>query len=223
MVFRDPDAPPSPEEKQLAHDLHEATLKGEGFVLQTARQLRWMGWYKVAEPGPVPDGVVVLRKRAVTVHAMRWTGENLDALHEWTDCNFQRATGAASGKRYTAMVWVAANDNWATIETGEWVLRDSKGFYPCKADLVEGPDAVYDIEGKASAEAEQGGPDGARTGPHAGEHWSAVWDAYTRAYQEYQSRNRNWKAYYSDHHRYALDEALRIYDRLRSGTNTTEV
>lgn len=64
---------------------------------------------------------------------------------------------------------------------------------------------------------EEGGPDGERTGPHAGEHWAAVWDVYNEAYTRYQNENNNWRAYYTDHHRYALDCALRAFDRLREG------
>lgn len=32
-------------------------------------------------------------------------------------------------------LWVAANDSWLPIEVGEWVIKDSEGFYPCKESV----------------------------------------------------------------------------------------
>jgi hypothetical protein len=77
------------------------------------------------------------RKKPVEIQAMQWTGSNGEPLHAWMKGDFQQTAshGQFTGKDYTAMIWVAANDNWSRIETGEWVLRDSKGFYPCKADV----------------------------------------------------------------------------------------
>jgi len=79
------------------------------------------------------------RKKPVEIEAMQWTGENGAALHAWMKGDFQQTEshGQFTGKDYTAMIWVAANDNWSRIETGEWVLCDSKGFYPCKPDIFE--------------------------------------------------------------------------------------
>lgn len=54
-----------------------------------------------------------------------------------------------------------------------------------------------------------------RTGPHAGEHWDAVWTAFRDHYVKYQSENPSWQAFFTEHHMYALDEALRAYDKAR--------
>jgi hypothetical protein len=35
----------------------------------------------------------------------------------------------------TAALFVAANDEWLGIQTGEWVARDSAGFYPIKPEI----------------------------------------------------------------------------------------
>ena len=37
----------------------------------------------------------------------------------------------------TASLYVAANSVWLGVETGEWILQDSKGVYPCKPDVFE--------------------------------------------------------------------------------------
>lgn len=139
---------------ELELDLHAASLRGGGMLDETAEHLIAMGWRKAPDPGPIPDGVVLLRKRRVEVHAMRWTGENAAQLAKWVDVRnglpgfyVQDAVTTPDGKTATAALWVEANSAWLGIETGEWVLRDPHGFYPCKADLIEGPDATYDIVG----------------------------------------------------------------------------
>lgn len=32
-------------------------------------------------------------------------------------------------------LYVAANNAWLDIEIGEWIIKDSRGFYPCKPDI----------------------------------------------------------------------------------------
>lgn len=34
-----------------------------------------------------------------------------------------------------AELWVEANQQWLPIEVGEWIIRDSRGCYPCKDDI----------------------------------------------------------------------------------------
>lgn len=62
-----------------------------------------------------------------------------------------------------------------------------------------------------------------RTGPHAGEHWDAVWNAFRDHYVKYQSENPNWQAFFTEHHMYALDEALRAYDKARGTQAASEI
>lgn len=40
-------------------------------------------------------------------------------------------------EKQVAELWVAANDAHVFIEIGEWVLKDEKGFYPCKNDMFQ--------------------------------------------------------------------------------------
>lgn len=62
-----------------------------------------------------------------------------------------------------------------------------------------------------------------RTGPHAGEHWDAVWTAFRDHYVKYQSENPSWQAFFTEHHMYALDEALRAYDKARGMQAANEI
>lgn len=72
----------------------------------------------------------VYRKRPVTIEAVQWTGKNKQELIDWTGGSegFTDATGVAE-------LWVEANNAWLPLEVGEWVLKDSLGFYPCKNDM----------------------------------------------------------------------------------------
>jgi hypothetical protein len=54
-----------------------------------------------------------------------------------------------------------------------------------------------------------------RTGPHAGEYWPYVWGAFRHHYEKYRQENPNWRAFFTEHHMHALDEALREYDQVR--------
>lgn len=85
------------------------------------------------------------RKKPIVIEAMQWTGDNTAALRSWTDGNFQPLDPEDRGANpdATAQVFVDANGVWCPIELGEWIIRDSKGFYPCKADIfAETYDAV---------------------------------------------------------------------------------
>jgi hypothetical protein len=79
------------------------------------------------------------RKNPVEIQAMQWTGgsDNAYALTQWMGSSrFTQLHGSMrEGSAYTAQIWVQANEEWLRIQTGEWVIRDSKGFYPCKADV----------------------------------------------------------------------------------------
>lgn len=66
------------------------------------------------------------RKRPVIIDANQWTGVNGELLVAWMgeDNIYFDFDGTA--------IYVAANDAWLNIEVGEWVIKDSLGFYPCK-------------------------------------------------------------------------------------------
>jgi hypothetical protein len=89
------------------------------------------------------------RKKPVVNEAQQWTGDNIHDLWEWITAAFlygptpaEPAIGPdASGKGCTAQparlarLYVAANDAWLNLEVGEWIIKDSLGFYPCKAEV----------------------------------------------------------------------------------------
>lgn len=82
------------------------------------------------------------RKRPVEIQAMQWTGWNDDALicfcGERSFYKLVKPDRLPGNKEFTAKLWVAANQEWLGIETGEWVAKDSQGFYPIK-------DAVFSV------------------------------------------------------------------------------
>lgn len=88
------------------------------------------------------------RKKPLEVEAIQWTGDNANSIHAWAGWKFDVLAPEDRGDNpdYTAEVFVDANSVWIGIETGEWILRDSKGFYPCKSDVFA---ETYDAIGQA--------------------------------------------------------------------------
>ena len=84
------------------------------------------------------------RKKPVEIEAMQWTGDNADALAQWTDGSFWTVCeeDRTDDPDHTACLYVEANSRHLGIPTGEWVLRDSAGFYPCRADIFA---ATYEV------------------------------------------------------------------------------
>jgi hypothetical protein len=85
----------------------------------------------------MPDSAQRYRKCPIVIEAMQWTGQNLADLRLRTGGNFdfidpedRSADPAATGQ-----VFVDANGVWIPVEPGEWIIRDSRGFHPCKADV----------------------------------------------------------------------------------------
>lgn len=77
------------------------------------------------------------RKRPVVIDAMQWTGNNAAALADWCGNHFYERSQSECADGFTASLFVKANANWLGIETGEWIAKDSQGFYPIK-DAVFG-------------------------------------------------------------------------------------
>lgn len=77
------------------------------------------------------------RKKPIEVQAMQWTGDNAEAIRAWTGSKFDvlDPEDRVDNPDHTAQLLVDANSVWMGIETGEWILCDRKGFYPCKADV----------------------------------------------------------------------------------------
>ena len=105
------------------------------------------------------------RKKPIEIEAIQWTGGNHRDVVDFatrpsksypgafTELFIELNTEAAIGligksrlgdmlrKGCTAAVYVDANSEWLGIETGEWIIQDAKGFYPCKPDIFA---ATYD-------------------------------------------------------------------------------
>lgn len=79
------------------------------------------------------------RKKPVEVEAVRWTGDNADEMSAWMGADFDvlDPADATDDPDQTATIFVDANSRWLGIVTGEWVIRDRLGFYPCKAEMFE--------------------------------------------------------------------------------------
>jgi hypothetical protein len=77
------------------------------------------------------------RKKPIELQAIQWTGDNADAINDWCGWKFDLVDPEDRGDNpdHTAQVFVDANSVWIGIETGEWILKDRKGFYPCKPDV----------------------------------------------------------------------------------------
>lgn len=88
------------------------------------------------------------RKKPVVVEAMQWTGDNPSEVEAFTDYDGLvrfLPPGSYAGERSTsAHLWVDANRTMLPLEVGEWIIRDSRGFYPCKPDIFE---ATYEPVG----------------------------------------------------------------------------
>lgn len=77
------------------------------------------------------------RNKPIEVQAIQWTGDNAAAVSAWTGSRFDVLDPEDRGDNpdHTAQLLVDANSVWLGIQTGEWIIKDRKGFYPCKADV----------------------------------------------------------------------------------------
>jgi len=81
------------------------------------------------------------RKKPIVTEAMQWTGTNIDNLRDWVCSVYGPASAGPAVRLYgptevnPLRLYVAANEAWLDLEIGEWIIRDARGFYPCKADI----------------------------------------------------------------------------------------
>lgn len=79
------------------------------------------------------------RKLPVEVQAIQWTGSNPAAVRAFTGEHCPHPNGGThmvfTVQSGHGELFVAANNAWVDIEIGEWVIRDARGFYPCKPDI----------------------------------------------------------------------------------------
>jgi len=74
------------------------------------------------------------------VHALQWLEFNEKGMIDWLKPIPFHALDPEDAEeagypKCTAELLVSANSVWVPIETGEWVLIDERGAYPCKDDV----------------------------------------------------------------------------------------
>jgi hypothetical protein len=83
---------------------------------------------------------MLFQRKPCTVEGVQWTGDNLAEVQEFTGemlFDTLEAEDATDNPDFTAELWVAANGIWIGIETGEWILVDAVGYYPCKDAIMQ--------------------------------------------------------------------------------------
>lgn len=71
------------------------------------------------------------RTKIVEIEAVRWEGDNLDEMKEWTGGKF-REFPLHDSFGITAEVFDFLHDTWIGVKTGQWIVRGALGeFYPC--------------------------------------------------------------------------------------------
>ena len=98
-----------------------------------------------ADSGTIADAVIAYlaeHDKPVVIEAIQWTGSNPYAVREFTGVHVypsgaDHVVFTTQKGPLLAELYVAANAAWVSIEVGEWVIRDSRGFYPCKPDIFE--------------------------------------------------------------------------------------
>lgn len=85
----------------------------------------------------------VYRKKPVTVEAMQWDGtrERLHELWDWVGADKLYGPlpvgDALSPEGAPLRLFVDANSAWLPLQVGEWILKDSEGFYPCLDSIFQ--------------------------------------------------------------------------------------
>lgn len=100
------------------------------------------------------------KKKPLVIEAVQFTGDNVDELQRF--CGFHKdSSGQHEMNTFNKLgtylldymhpdalgeLWVAANRQWLPIVKGEWVIKDSLGFYPCRdGKFQETYDPVADL------------------------------------------------------------------------------
>lgn len=112
-------------------------------------------------PNPIPDsappatGAATYISIPTRITAMQWTGTNIHDLWEWIgagDLYGPIAEDRTIGERARpAKLYVAANDAWLDLTEGEWIIKDSLGFYPCKDSVFTAKYRPAPIEDELAA------------------------------------------------------------------------
>ena len=76
------------------------------------------------------------KTKPVEIDAIRWTGDNIDELHEWTQALFVKLDEDddwhIDDPEFTGSVFDVLHSTWIGVKTGQWIVCGAKGeFYPC--------------------------------------------------------------------------------------------
>lgn len=86
-----------------------------------------------------PMTITRYRKRPVEVDTIRWTGDNVDALIDFTGGDFLLVKPDEGGfaPDVTAKVYDELHDTWVGVKTGQHIVRGVKGeHYPIAEDVL---------------------------------------------------------------------------------------
>lgn len=73
--------------------------------------------------------------RPVIRDCEQWTGDNEEFLTQKFGLDILFTWGDDPPIPLKASIWVEANQEWLSIEVGEWIIKDQHGIYPCKNDV----------------------------------------------------------------------------------------
>lgn len=95
------------------------------------------------------------RRIPTEAEAMQFDGTNLRFITAWI--GEQRIKRIPFSTR--VCLWVDANHSWVDITTGEWILQDSLGFYPCSDKIFKDTYALIPKPKPAAPDFTFSGPD----------------------------------------------------------------
>ena len=88
---------------------------------------------------PQPNGIVRLRKRPIEITAIRFDGNNHDAVSTFTGGRFWPIAPQDRGDNsdIVAQVYDVLHSTWVGVKVGNWIARGARGeFYPIADDVM---------------------------------------------------------------------------------------
>lgn len=78
------------------------------------------------------------RKKPAEVEALRFDGDNFEAIAQWMQGHKFYDYGDPSGECPSDTFFINTLEGTMRADVGDWVIRGVKGeFYPCKPDIFE--------------------------------------------------------------------------------------
>jgi len=90
----------------------------------------------------LPDGVARYRKRPVEIQAIRWVGDDIQAVMDFVGDGGTRVLKGTGDDPDMLQVLVKLERSWVNVPRGHWLIRGLRGeFYPCDHEVFT---ATYD-------------------------------------------------------------------------------